>query len=249
SNPNLVFEASPVDFKTGGEALDIARAALAKGISVVCANKGPVVKAHDELASLARLNGAGFKFSATVCGGLPVVNIGQRDLIAGDITKVSGIFNGTCNFMLDALKNGMSFDDAVKEAQYVGAAEADPALDIDGWDTAFKLLIIANSIMDANIELKDIDVTGIRDITPKMISAEEEAGYTIKLVAHIENGKYTVKPTVIEKESFLGQCTGWEMAVEIHSDIYGIMYHKLYEKEPIPTAASMMRDAVNIFAL
>ncbi|MDG1857473.1 MAG: hypothetical protein P8I94_00135, partial [Emcibacteraceae bacterium] len=131
SNPNLVFEASPVDFKTGGEALDIARAALAKGISVVCANKGPVVKAHDELASLARLNGAGFKFSATVCGGLPVVNIGQRDLIAGDITKVSGIFNGTCNFMLDALKNGMSFDDAVKEAQYVGAAEADPALDID----------------------------------------------------------------------------------------------------------------------
>ncbi|MDG1996934.1 MAG: hypothetical protein P8J14_10600, partial [Emcibacteraceae bacterium] len=210
--------------------------------------KGPVVKAHGELKALSNNSGAGFKYSATVCGGLPILNIGERDMIAGDISKISGIFNGTCNFMLDALKNGMDFDDAVKEAQDVGAAEADPALDIDGWDTAFKLLIIANSIMGANIELKDIDVTGIRDITPEMIIAEEAAGFTIKLVAHIEDGKYSVKPTVVEQNTFLGNCTGWEMCVEIHSDIYGIMYHKLYEKEPIPTAASMMRDAVNIFA-
>ena len=245
---DIIFEASPVDFETGGEGLELARAALSKGISVVLANKGPVVKAHSELRSLARENGAGFKYSATVCGGLPVLNIGERDLIAGNISKLSGVFNGTSNFIFDALANGMSFDDAIIEAQNVGAAEADPSLDTGGWDAAFKLLIIANSILDANIELGDIDVEGIEDITPEMLAAESSAGNIIKLVASFEDGNYSVKPAVVSKDTFLGSCSGWEMGIEIHSDIYGISYHKLYEKEPVPTAASMMRDAVNIFA-
>ena len=244
---DLIFEASPVDLETGGIALLISKYALSKGISVVLANKGPVVLGYKELSELAVANGAGFKYSATVCGGLPVLNIGRRDMIAADISKISGVFNGTSNFIFDALKNGDSFEQAIIEAQNVGAAEADPSLDTGGWDTAFKLLIIANHMLGANISLSDIDVTGIEDITPKMITAENDLGNTIKLVARIEDGQYTVKPEVIEKESFLGSIDGWEMGVEIHSDIYGISYHKLYEKEPIPTAASMMRDAVNIF--
>lgn len=245
---DLVWEASPVDFETGGEALEIARGALSNGISVVLANKGPVVKAHGELKELAENNDAGFKYSATVCGGLPILNIGERDMIAGDVSEFSGVFNGTCNFMLDALKNGMPFDAAVKEAQDVGAAEADPSLDIDGWDTAFKLLIIANHVLDARITLDDISVTGIRSITPEMIRTEESQGNTIKLIASYDGVNYKVEPTVIAKDTFIGSCTGWEMGIEIHSDLYGIMYHKLYEKEPVPTAASMLRDAVNIFA-
>lgn len=245
---DLVFEASPVDFETGGEGLENAREALTRGISVVLANKGPVVKGYNELTLLAKANGAGFKYSATVCGGLPVLNICERDMIAGEISSLSGIFNGTCNFILEALHNGMSFEDAVREAQDVGAAETDPSLDTEGWDTAFKLLIIANSILGANIELKDIEVEGIEKITPEMLRAEAAVGNTVKLIAHAQDGKFTVKPTVVAKDTFLGSCTGWEMAVEIHSDIYGISYHKLYEKEPVPTAASMMRDAVNIFA-
>lgn len=245
---DIVFEASPVDFDTGGEGLEIVRTALSRGISVVLANKGPVVKAHSELTSLARENGAGFKYSATVCGGLPVLNIGERDLIAGDISELSGVFNGTSNFIFDALANGMSFEDAIIEAQAVGAAEADPSLDTGGWDAAFKLLIIANSVLGADIELSNIEVEGIEKITPEMLLAESAVGNTIKLIASYANGKYSVKPTVVSKDTFLGSCKGWEMGIEIHSDIYGIMYHKLYEKEPVPTAASMMRDAVNIFA-
>ncbi|MBT7583332.1 MAG: homoserine dehydrogenase, partial [Kordiimonadaceae bacterium] len=205
---DIIFEASPVDFETGGEGLELARAALSKGISVVLANKGPVVKAHSELRSLARENGAGFKYSATVCGGLPVLNIGERDLIAGNISKLSGVFNGTSNFIFDALANGMSFDDAIIEAQNVGAAEADPSLDTGGWDAAFKLLIIANSILDANIELGDIDVEGIEDITPEMLAAESSAGNIIKLVASFEDGNYSVKPAVVSKDTFLGSCSG-----------------------------------------
>ena len=244
---DLIFEATPVDLKTGGEALDICRSALIRGVSVVMANKGPVVQALSELENLAEKSGAGIGYSATVCGGLPVLNIARRDMVCGTITKISGVFNGTSNFIFDALAKGMSFDDALREAQNVGAAEADPALDIGGWDTAFKLLIIANSVLGADITLDNIAVDGIEDITAEMLIKEQEKGNIIKLVASAEEGRYSVRPEVLPMDSFLGSCNGWEMGVEIHSDIYGIMYHKLYEKEPIPTAASMMRDAVNIF--
>ncbi len=245
---DLLFEATPVEPETGGEALETTREALSRGVSVVLANKGPVVHAFQELKKLAADNDCGLEFSATVCGGLPVLNIANRDMIAGNTIGFSGIFNGTCNFILDALAKGMSFEDAVTEAQKVGAAEADPSLDIDGWDTAFKLLILANTMFDKDYKLDDVKVTGIRNITTDMIKKEKEKGNKIKLVGKFENGSLTVEPTAVPVDSFLGNCDGWEMGIEIHSDIYGISYHKLYEKEPIPTAASMMRDAVNIFA-
>ena len=80
-----------------------------------------------------------------------------------------------------------------------------------------------------------------------MIRAEESQGNTIKLVASYDGQSYKVEPIVVAKDTFIGSCIGWEMGIEIHSDLYGIMYHKLYEKEPIPTAASVLRDTVNIF--
>ncbi len=245
---DLLFEATPVDIKTGGEALETTREALSRGVSVVLANKGPVVHAFQELKKIARENKCGLEFSATVCGGLPVLNIANRDMIAAKTDKFSGIFNGTCNFILDALGKGKSFDDAIKEAQAVGAAEADPSLDTDGWDTAFKLLIIANTLHDADYKLDDVSVTGIAGVTAAAIAEEVKKSNKIKLVATCVDGTLTVAPTVVPADSFLGSCNGWEMGVEIHSDIYGISYHKLYEKEPIPTAASMLRDAVNIFS-
>lgn len=244
---DLLFEATPVDLETGGEALDICRAALISGVSVVLANKGPLVHAIRELRELAQTSGAGLEYSATVCGGLPVLNIGKRDMIAGHITKLQGVFNATSNFIIDAMARGESFAAAVRQAQAVGAAEADPSLDTGGWDTAFKLLIIANTFMAVDIDLDDISVEGIDNITEEMISSEAAVGNTIKLVATAEDGSFSVSPIKQPQDSFLGSIAGWEMGVEIHSDIYGISYHKLYEKEPIPTAASMMRDAVNIF--
>lgn len=245
---DLVFEASPVDLKTGGVGLEVARKALGAGISVVMANKAPLVLAYAELTTLAAKNNVELKYSATVCGGLPVLNIGKRDLIAGEITKLQGIFNGTTNFMLDSLAKGETFEAALKEAQDIGAAEADPSLDIEGWDTANKLLIIANSIMDVGISLEDIKVQGIEGIEANYLAAEKAKGNVVKLVAKAEGGVYSVSPTAVPEGEFLAQCTGWEMGVEIHTDIYGINYHKLYEKEPIPTAASMLRDALHIFA-
>ncbi|OEU10523.1 glyceraldehyde-3-phosphate dehydrogenase-like protein [Fragilariopsis cylindrus CCMP1102] len=249
-------------------------------VSVVLANKGPLIQAIDELlessaspssseeekVGQARRNqgrAGRLEYSATVCGGLPILNIGKRDMIVGNITKIQGVFNATSNFIIDAMANGsdgskgITFQEAIQIAKDVGAAEADPSLDTDGWDTAFKLLIIVNTIIlkgTNSIKLSDITVEGIDSITPEMIQIEAERGNSIKLVATADidnedenNNKYSVRPISQPINSFLGSINGWEMGIEIHSDIYGISYHKLYEKEPIPTAASMLRDAVHIF--
>lgn len=244
----LVFEASPVDLRTGGPGLALARAALQQGVSVVLANKGPVVLAFRELHEIAARSGAGLKFSATVCGGLPVLNIGRRDMIAGEILTLRGVFNATTNFILDQMAAGESYGEALAEAQRRGIAEADPSLDVEGWDTANKLLIIANSLLGADIALADIAVTGIAGVTAERIAAEAAQGKVIRLVASAEAGRYAVAPAALPAADFLAQCRGWEMAVEMHTDIYGISSHKLWEREPTPTAASMLRDAVHIFA-
>lgn len=245
---DLVFEASPVNLETGEPGLSVVRTALGLGVSVVLANKGPVVLAFQELHQLAKQTGASLKYSATVCGGLPILNIGARDFIAGDILKLRGVFNATSNFILDQMSDNSPYDKALAEAQQRGIAEADPSLDVDGWDTANKLLIIVNSIMQANITLADISVTSIGGITPDYLAGEKQKGNVVKLVASAEDNRFSVAPMTLPASDFLAQCSGWEMGVEMHTDIYGINYHKLWEREPIPTAASMMRDAVHIFS-
>ncbi len=247
----LVLDASPVDLRTGEPGLGVVRTALAQGTSAVLANKAPLVLAFAELHDLAAQSGAGLAFSATVCGALPVINIGRRDLIAADVFSLRGIFNSTSNFILAEMTAGRSYADALAEAQQRGIAEADPSLDVEGWDTANKLVIIANSFLGVQVGLADVSVTGITDLTPDDLRRQQAQGRTIKLVAAAirqEEGGYTltVAPTVVDRESFLGRCDGWEMGVEIHSDLYGRMYHKIWEREPLPTAAAMLRDAVNL---
>jgi len=247
---DLVLEASPVNLKDGEPGLSVTRTALACGMNVVLANKGPLVLTFRELHELATQKKVGLAYSATVCGALPVINIGQRDLIAADITLLRGIFNSTSNFILAEMNNGRSFADALAEAQRRGIAETDPTLDVEGWDTANKLVIVANSLLGIDATLADVSVAGITGVTTAHLEAEEASGSTIKLLALAERcgDGYTlaVRPTVVASDSFLGQCNSWEMGIEIQSDLYGRMYHKIWEREPLPTAAAMLRDAVNL---
>jgi homoserine dehydrogenase len=247
---DLVLEASPVDLKTGEPGLGVTRTSLRRGIPVVLANKGPLVLAFAELQALATAHGAALAYSATVCGALPVINLGQRDLVAADIIELAGIFNATTNFILAEMATGRSFADALAEAQQRGIAETDPTLDVEGWDTANKLVIIANSFLGVSVTLADVAVQGITEVTAGDLRAARSLGNTIKLVARAErkDGGYhlSVRPTIVPLHSFLGQCDGWEMGIELRSDLYGLMFHKIWEREPLPTAAAMLRDAVNI---
>jgi homoserine dehydrogenase len=246
----LVLEASPVDLKTGEPGLSATRTSLRRGIPVVLANKGPLVLAFAELQALAQAHGAGLGYSATVCGALPVINIGQRDLVAADVTTLAGIFNATTNFILAEMGSGRSFADALAEAQQRGIAETDPTLDVEGWDTANKLVIIANSFLGISVTLADVTVQGVTQVTAEDLRDARSSGNTIKLVARAErtDGGYalSVRPTIVPLHSFLGQCDGWEMGIELQSDLYGLMFYKIWEREPLPTAAAMLRDAVNL---
>ncbi len=248
---DLLLEASPVNLRDGEPGLSITRAALQRGTHAVLANKAPLVLAFQELHRVAAENGAILRYSATVCGALPVINIGRRDLIAADISRVRGIFNSTSNYILEEMSGGRSYVDALTEAQVRGIAEADPSLDVEGWDTANKLVIIANSFLGIEATLDDVSVSGITDISQDALAAEIAQGRRIKLVAEAvrtETGyQLSVAPQILAVDDFLAGCKSWEMGVEIHSDLYEIMYHKIWEAEPLPTAAAMLRDAVNIW--
>jgi homoserine dehydrogenase len=248
---DLVLEASPVNLSDGEPGLSVVRAALQRGIAVVLANKAPLVLAFDELHDLAAQSGAGLAYSATVCGALPVINIGQRDLVAADIMHVRGIFNSTSNFVLAEMAAGRDYATALAEAQQRGIAETDPSLDVEGWDTANKLVIIANSFLGQRATLADVTVKGITHLTIEDVQAAALQNTVIKLVAKAEaqdNGTYSlrVEPTALPAGDFLARCEGWEMGIELRSDLYGLMYHKIWEREPLPTAAAMLRDAVNL---
>ncbi len=247
---DLMLDASPVNLITGQPGLGAARMALRQGVNVVLANKAPLVLAFQELTRLSKQNRSGLAYSATVCGALPVVNIGTRDLVAADYRILRGIFNSTSNYILDAMAEGGSYDEALRDAQDHGLAEADPSLDVEGWDTANKLVIVANSFLGMQAKLDDVDVQGITDITQADFEAAKQAGKVIKLVASAEKRDegYTlsVQPMQLPADDFLAQCSGFEMGVEMETDLYGHMYYKDMEGTPIPTAAAMLRDAIHL---
>ena len=162
---DLLLDASPVNLETGQPGLGAVRMALRQGVNVVLANKGPLVLAYAELQQLAQQHNAGLAYSATVCGALPVVNVGRRDLIAADIDSLRGVFNSTSNYILTAMTEGRTYAGALADAQAAGLAETDPSLDVEGWDTANKLVIIANSFLGVPATLDDVTVQGITELT------------------------------------------------------------------------------------
>ena len=247
---DILLEASPVDLNTGDPGLSNCRAGLEHGLHLVLANKAPLALAQAELDRLAADTDVGILYSATFCGGLPVLNIVRRDMVCGKILGFRGIFNSTTNFILEEMLKGRSYAEALNETQERGIAEADPSIDVGGWDTATKLVIAANSIVDTMITLADVSVSGIEDVQPDWLEQCRREGSVLKLVATAERidaeWRFQVEPRPVPIASFLGSCSGWEMAIEIQSDIYGKSFHKLWEREPVPTAASMLRDAVHL---
>jgi homoserine dehydrogenase len=248
---SLLIESSPGNLMTGQPGLQVARAALQKGWSVVLANKAPLVFGFDELHQLAKSHGASLAYSATVCGGLPVINMLQRDLKLATLISMKGIFNATSNYILNELENGGSFEEAIKEAQRLGAAEADPSHDVNGHDTANKLFIIMKSFADFAGTIKDIQVEGIQKLTPQKLLEAKETGCKIKLLAIAEKNdnqwELSVKPVLVEANSFLGTCDGWEMGIELKTDLYESISMKNYEADPVGTSAAVVRDVLEMF--
>ena len=206
---DILVELSLTNLKDGEPGLSTIRAALARKMSVVTANKGPLVLAFQELTALALEKDVNLLYSATVTGGLPTLNIGTRDLGTTVIDRFEGVLNGTTNYILSRMSEGQNYADALKHAQEIGMAEADPTLDVDGWDAANKLVIVANAVLHRPTVLKDLSVTGIREVTPDNLREADEHRQVIKLIAAAEKiGKgyrLSVAPTRLDKTHPLGR--------------------------------------------
>lgn len=199
----VVVEVTPVNIKTAEPALSHITKAFKTGKHVVTTNKGPLALAMPALTELAEYNNVYLRFSGTVGGGTPVLEFAKRCLAGDRILAIKGILNGTTNYILTEMaQNRVSFQEALATAQKLGYAEREPSMDVDGFDAACKVVILANWILGKRITLKNVDITGIRDVTLQVLDEASKRGNTIKLIGSIDaEGKPSVKPTEISKDS------------------------------------------------
>jgi homoserine dehydrogenase len=197
--------------------------ALAAGKPVVTANKALLARHGQKLAALAERNGVALNFEASVAGGIPIVKTLREGLNGDAFTRIYGILNGTCNYILSRMEQDrIAFDDCLRDAQRLGYAEADPSFDIEGHDTAQKLSLLASLAFGTKLDPAAIYVEGISSITLADLDAASELGYRIKLlgvaVRTDEGIEQRVHPTMVPKESAIAQVMGVTNAVTVDAD-------------------------------
>jgi homoserine dehydrogenase len=207
----------------GGAALEAAQAALGAGKSLVTANKALLAKHGMQLAGLAEEKGIALSFEASVAGGIPIVKTLREGLAGNSIERVYGILNGTCNYILTRMEtDGLTFAECLKDAQRLGYAEADPAFDVGGFDTAHKLAILTSLAFGTIIDPEAIAVEGIESITPADLDAAAELGYRVKLLGVAQRTpvgiEQRVHPTMVPRSSAIAQVMGVTNAVTIDAD-------------------------------
>jgi len=211
---------------SGDPAYAAVKTALGRGIHVVTANKALLAAHGIELAAIAENKGALLNYEAAVAGGIPVIKALRESMTGNTISRVYGIMNGTCNYILTKMeKEGLSFEACLKEAQRLGYAEADPAFDIEGNDTAHKLSILTSLAFGTAIAADDIYLEGIANISIDDINAAADLGYRIKLLGvaqRTESGiEQRVHPAMVPGDSVCARVDGGTNAVAIESDILG----------------------------
>jgi len=250
---DLLLEASPGNLNDGHPGLGCMEAALSRGMHVVSANKAPLVLAYPRLLALAREKGVQLRFDATVAGGLPAVNLGQRDLAAAEVYRLEGILNLTTNYILTRMaQDGLTYEEALADAQAAGHAETDPTLDVEGWDAASKLVILAHAVLGYPATLDDVAVEGITRVSAEELERAATVGKRVKLVATAEQDGSTyrlgVRPTWLDADHPLAQLGPKQMGIVYHTDISGVISAAIVEETPVPTASALLRDVVDIYS-
>lgn len=243
----------------GGEhpAYDFVKASLEAGKSVVTSNKAVVAAFGEELVATAKKNNVKFLFEASVGGGIPILRVINECLACDDIVKVSGILNGTTNFILTKMdEEGASFEEALKEAQKLGYAEANPSADVDGWDTCRKTVILGwliSGYKDGTegklIDYKTVPTTGVTKITKADIDEAKKAGKSIKLLGTVvkdADGNLTaeVKPTLVDKDDLLSSVKGVMNAIKVESKYLGTSIYYGAGAGKLPTASAVIADVL-----
>ena len=199
---DCLVEVTPTDIENGEPAKTHILKAFNDKKDVVTSNKGPLALSFKELICSAGENDVQFKFEASVGGAMPIINFAHETLSACDIDSILGILNGTTNYILSRMaKEGSSYEQILKESQELGIAETNPEQDVEGIDAACKVVILANSLMNMDVSLKDIEIMGISKITPESVSLAKKEGYLIKLIGEVSSDTLEVAPRLVKEGS------------------------------------------------
>lgn len=219
-NIDICIETTPTNPKSGEPGLSHIIQALSNKIDVVSSNKGPFYLEYEKIRNIAQQNNCYLKFEATVASCVPILGM-KETLVGNEIISIKAILNGTSNFILSRMTaEGITFPLALKEAQELGYAESDPTLDIEGYDAAGKLVILANELLGWSKSINDVKIEGISKVSSHTIELAQTDGYIIKHLAIAENDELIVAPRLIEKHSPLN-ISGNLNAIELQTSYAG----------------------------
>ena len=223
SNADVILENTPTNLQDAEPAMTHVKTALAWGKHVITANKGPIALAHRELTALAKARDAHLLFEGTVLSGTPILSLAKYGLGGCRITELAGILNGTTNYILTQMESGMGYADALKQAQGLGYAEADPSADVEGFDALAKIVILANVLMGADLKVADVEREGITRISTDDIKSAKAQGKRWKLIgrAKLDSDavKASVKPTLVSLDDPLASVGAAMNALTFGTDV------------------------------
>jgi homoserine dehydrogenase len=252
AKPEVLVEITTLNPATGEPAASHIRAAFRHGAHVVTANKGPIANCFAELHELAQQAGLEFRFESTVMDGAPIFNLYRYTLPGVRLTGFTGVLNSTCKLVVEAMREGLSFEDGVRRAQELGIAEADPSYDTEGWDSAAKAAALANVLMDARIRPSEIDTKGIGRLTTSRVLELKEKHKIVQLVARarrsVSDGKVKirVRAEVLEETDILASVHGTSNLLLFHTDLMGTIGTVSLHPTPSQTAYGLFSDIVDI---
>ncbi len=247
---NVIIELSFTDLKTGEPAVLHCEEALLSGKHVITSNKGPIALHYNRLKALARDNGVKIGCEGTVMSGSPALRLGLDSLKPTGITEVHGVLNGTTNYILTQMESGNTYEEALRQAQQLGYAEADPSGDVEGFDTAGKVAILSQLVFNTFIKPENISRKGITDITPEDIREAAGKNMRWKLVGSVKKTdsgvEASVKPVMLPLDNPLANITGAGNAIQYQTDLLGaitLIGPGAGRKE---TAAALIEDLIHI---
>ncbi|MBQ4649625.1 MAG: homoserine dehydrogenase [Firmicutes bacterium] len=248
---DVVCEMTPLNIFTGQPATDHIRGAFARKKHAITANKGPIAWHFRRLADMAKEAGVCFFYETTVMDGTPVFNLVEHTLKFAKVTEVSGILNSTTNFILEEMEKGCDYDDIMERGRALGFVEADPAMDIEGYDAAAKITALLNVLMDAGITPDQVDRKGIEDITYEDIEAARAQNKIIKLVCkgtRDANGtvRASVQPTLVDRTDLLATVNSTTSIVSITTDLMKKVTVVEHDPEIEQTAYGVFGDLLRV---
>ena len=248
-----LVDCTPSNLPSGEPGLSYLLEALGSGWNVATAGKAALVTNYKRLRALAAEKGAALKFSGATAAALPTVDVGVISLAGTRIEGIQGILNGTSNYILTRMAEGLSYGNALEVARSHGIAEPDPSYDVDGWDSAAKLVLIANACLDTEFGLDDVRISGISGMPADFVREARREGKSVKLLAaaspggRAEGWNLEVQPSLLEPAHPLFHVEGTEKGITFLTDTMGSVTVTGGRSNPRGAAAALLKDLINIY--